>query len=108
MFQRRPGRVPGTYPECLSRVCTPDAYPDDVVESGPGGAKPEWRSQSSKPGVADPAPQVANSLRCVCTDMRIPNAAISVTMEVPPKLISGNGSPTTGSSPETMPMLTNT
>ena len=40
--------------------------------------------------------------------MRIPNPANSVTIEVPPKLTSGYGMPTTGNSPETMAVVTKT
>jgi hypothetical protein len=36
----------------------------------------------------------------------MPNEAIKVTMEVPPKLIRGSGTPTTGNSPVTIPVLT--
>src|SRR5690606_4627194 len=38
----------------------------------------------------------------------IPKPAIKVTMDVPPALTSGNGTPTTGRSPDTMPALTKT
>ena len=40
--------------------------------------------------------------------MRIPKPAISVTIEVPPKETRGSGTPTTGTSPVTMAVFTNT
>jgi len=36
------------------------------------------------------------------------NPAKRVTIEVPPALTSGSGTPTIGNSPDTMPALTNT
>ncbi len=41
-------------------------------------------------------------------DIRIPNPAMRVTNDVPPALISGNGTPTTGMRPVTMAEFTNT
>jgi hypothetical protein len=41
-------------------------------------------------------------------DMRIPNPAMSVTIDVPPKLTNGSGIPTTGTSPVTIAVLTKT
>ena len=41
-------------------------------------------------------------------DMRIPNPAMSVTIDVPPKLTSGRGMPTTGPRPVTIAVLTKT
>ena len=38
----------------------------------------------------------------------IPKPAMSVTIDVPPALMNGSGTPTMGSNPETMPALTNT
>jgi hypothetical protein len=40
--------------------------------------------------------------------IRMPKPAIKVTIDVPPKLTRGRGTPTTGSNPDTMPMFTNT
>ncbi len=40
--------------------------------------------------------------------MRMPNPASSVTIDVPPALTSGSGTPTTGISPMTIAELTNT
>ena len=37
---------------------------------------------------------------------KIPKLAPSVSMAVPPKLMNGSGSPTTGKMPLTMPMFT--
>ena len=41
-------------------------------------------------------------------DARIPKPAINVTIDVPPALTKGKGTPTMGNSPETMPEFTNT
>ena len=41
-------------------------------------------------------------------DINMPKLASSVTMDVPPKLTSGKGTPTTGSIPDTIPALTST
>jgi hypothetical protein len=41
-------------------------------------------------------------------DIRIPKPASRVTIDVPPALIRGRGTPTTGSKPVTMAVLTNT
>jgi hypothetical protein len=41
-------------------------------------------------------------------DIRIPNPAHRVTIEVPPALTSGSGTPTTGNKPVTMAVFTNT
>lgn len=46
------------------------------------------------------------NLRSLPTLIRIPKAAISDTMEVPPYDTSGSGTPTTGRMPDTMPILT--
>lgn len=45
---------------------------------------------------------------CVWMDIKMPKPIIKVRMEVPPRLTSGKGTPTTGNKPETIPMLTNT
>ena len=50
----------------------------------------------------------ANNFLCPWIDASIPKPAIRVTIEVPPALTSGSGTPTIGSSPDTMPALTNT
>ena len=52
--------------------------------------------------------QCGNSLRCDWMDIRIPKPARSVTIDVPPKLTSGSGMPTTGTSPVTIAVLTKT
>ena len=41
-------------------------------------------------------------------DIKMPNPMKRVTMEVPPRLMRGNGRPMTGSNPDTMAILTNT
>jgi hypothetical protein len=45
---------------------------------------------------------------CEWIDIRIPKPAMSVTIEVPPKDTSGKGTPTTGTSPVTIAVLTKT
>ena len=50
---------------------------------------------------------VVTSLRCACTLIRMPRPMNSDTSAVPPYDTSGSGTPTTGSTPLTMPMLTN-
>jgi hypothetical protein len=44
----------------------------------------------------------------VWIDIRIPNPTIRVTIDVPPKLTSGKGMPTTGTIPVTMAVFTKT
>ena len=52
--------------------------------------------------------QCGSNFLCECIDIRIPNPAISVTMEVPPNDTSGNGTPTTGTRPVTIAVFTKT
>ena len=50
--------------------------------------------------------QVCTSLRCLCMLISIPSPRYSAASAVPPYETSGSGTPTTGSTPLTMPMLT--
>ena len=48
------------------------------------------------------------NLLWVLMDIRIPSPIINVTLDVPPLLIRGKGTPTTGRIPIVMPILTKT
>ena len=45
---------------------------------------------------------------CVCSDINIPRLAIRVRLDVPPLLMRGSGTPTTGSNPVVIPIFTKT
>ena len=58
-------------------------------------------------GYTSDTDQVATSFRCACTLIRMPRPMNSEIIAVPPYDTSGSGTPTTGSNPLTIAMLTN-
>ena len=89
-----------------------------VDESGARGVVHGLRRGNERPSERDGGENSTNRVASVChaannflcpwIDASIPKPAMRVTIEVPPALTSGNGTPTIGSRPDTMPALTNT